>query len=311
MAFNRVFFVSGFALLVTSAVSQQLLGQISVRMPDLHAISMGRGTHTNSHGQGTGYLGIDIRDVTDNDVSSLRLRSAKGALITMVDHDGPAGKAGLHERDVVLSINGAGVDSEDQLRRMLREMQPGRAVSLVICRGGIEQTVTTTMANRSELERQAWEQHWVVPEPSATQAVAPTSSAHSGFGHSLMSGHLLTLSPAYTGATVDAMGTQLADYFGVTNGKGLLVHAVDVDSPAALAGLHAGDVVVRMNGSPVGTKSDWSRALHDSKGHPVSLTVVRDRHEQTLTMTPDAKHRSTMEMPASTQQRQPLAMMLR
>ena len=52
-----------------------------------------------------------------------------------------------------------------------------------------------------------------------------------------------------------------------------------------------------MNGDRVGSKSDWGRALHDSKGHPVSLTIVRDRHEQTLTMVPDSKHRSQLEYP--------------
>ena len=52
-----------------------------------------------------------------------------------------------------------------------------------------------------------------------------------------------------------------------------------------------------MNGNRVASKSDWTRALHDSKGHPVSLTVVRDRHEQLLTMVPDARHRSAVEAP--------------
>ena len=252
----------------------------------------------SSRGQGQGYLGIMVRDVTDPEVGTLHLKSARGAEVTMVDHDGPAGKAGLRAHDVILGVNGTPVDDEDSLHRILRDMQPGRAVTLSVCREGTEQTVNATMANRAELEKQAWEQHWVVPEP-ADEAVAapPAPAARGGFGHGFMSGHLLALSPAYTGATVDAMGAQLAGYFGVKDGKGLLVHEVDPNSPAAMAGLHAGDVVTRMNGGRVATKSDWTRALHDSKGHPVSLTVVRERREQTLTMVPDAKHRSSVETP--------------
>ena len=251
---------------------------------------------------GQGYLGIGIRDISDGEVSTLRLKSSRGAEIIEVDHDGPAGKAGLREHDVVLSVNGTPVEREDQLRRILHDLQPGRSVTLVVCRGGTEQTVNATMANRSELERQAWDNHYTVPEPEREEGLVAPSTApavKSSFGHSFMSGHLLPMAPAYTGATVDALGAQLAGYFGVKDGRGLLVHEVDENSPAALAGLHAGDVVVRVNGQMVSSKSEWSRSLRDSKGHPVSLTVVRSRGEQTLVMVPDAKHRSQVEPPAT------------
>lgn len=249
-----------------------------------------------NHTQAAGYLGIMVRDVTDAEVSTLHLKSAHGAEVTMVDHDSPAGKAGLRAHDVILSVNGTLVEDEDALHRILHDLQPGRAVTLNVCRDGSEQTVNATMTNRTELEKQAWEQHWVVPVPPAEEAVIPPPASKS-FGHGFMASHLLPLASAYTGATVDAMGAQLAGYFGVKDGKGLLVHEVDPNSPAAVAGLQAGDVITRMNGGHVASKSDWTRALHDSKGHPVSLTVVRDRHEQTLTMVPDARHRSSVDPP--------------
>jgi serine protease Do len=270
--------------------------------------------------QGQGYLGIQTRDVNDNEVAPLHLKDAHGAEITMVDHDGPAGKAGLREHDVVLSINGVTVEGEDQLRKVLHDLQPGRSVSLNICRNGSEQMVNTVMANRSEVEKQAWDQHWTVPSPSGSSVddsafTAPAEPTKSGFGHSFMPSHLLPFAPAYTGATVDAMGSQLADYFGVKDGKGLLVHDVEANSPAATAGLRAGDVVTKINGAHVGTEKDWTRALHDSKGHPVSLTVVRERKEQMLTMVPDSKKRSSMEQPAqprtSSQAGPPPVMMMR
>ena len=252
-----------------------------------------------NHAAGQGYLGVDLRDAAaDGNGGKLR-----GAEIVRVDHDGPAGKAGLREHDVILSVNFIAVEGEQHLRRLLREMQPGRSVVLLISREGQHQTVNTTLTNRDELEKRAWEQHWVVPEPqglsgqSTTAQDQPAPAAPSdfsprpGFAHGFVSGHLLP-SSAYTGVSVDAVGPQLAEFFGMKDGKGLLVHAVDANSPAATAGLHAGDVITRLNGKSVGTQHDWFKAMHDSKGHSVSITVMREHREQVLVMVPDSKHRS-------------------
>src|SRR5262245_7332841 len=59
-------------------------------------------------GGGSSYLGVDIADVTSERLSALKLKEEHGAEVTMVDQDAPAGKAGLKEHDVILSLNGAG-----------------------------------------------------------------------------------------------------------------------------------------------------------------------------------------------------------
>lgn len=299
MAFNRRLARCLLGVAVCGVVGLTAAGQLADSAVLLTAFRSAAG-HGGARAQGQGYLGIDIRDVTEGEVAVLHLKSTRGAEIIMVDHDGPAGKAGLREHDVVLTVNGAPVEGEDQLRKVLRDMQPGRSVALLVCRSGTEQMVNATMANRAELERQAWENRWTVPEPAYEDSYpSPAVAARGGIGHGFMSGHLLPLAPAYTGATVDVLGPQLADYFGVKEGRGLLIQEVEGNSPAAAAGLRAGDVITRINGDRVGSKSDWGRALHDSKGHPVSLTVVRDRHEQTLTMVPDSKRHSQLVPPQS------------
>jgi predicted metalloprotease with PDZ domain len=249
-----------------------------------------------------GYLGVDVRDVTGDQFAALKLKEPRGAEIVQVDHDAPAGKAGLREHDVVLRLNGQPIQSEDQIRRMLRESAPGKTIVLVISRDGAEMTVSAQMANREEVERQAWEQHLTVPEPQEAQpaqapetpgnAPAPTSSVWL-HGNTFIG--TILMSPAYTGAMLERMTPQLATFFGVQSGAGLLVRSVDANSPAAQAGMQAGDVVVRADARAVVNTSDWAKALKQSHGHPLAVTVLRDKKEQTLTLTPDTKKRSSLE----------------
>lgn len=248
------------------------------------------------HVAGQGYLGVATRTVGDPALGPLHLKEAHGACVVMVDHDSPAWKAGIREHDVVVSLGGTTIDSEEQLVRLLRETQPGRSVPVGVSRDGAVQTLTVVIADRDEVGRLAWEQHFVVPAPpdstDASVVAPPAKGKSSMFSHSLMGTHLLPGGTAYTGAMVDEIGPQLAEYFGLKTGKGLLVQSVDGNSPAASAGLHAGDVICKVNGQPVATRTDWTRSLRDSKGHPVSVSVMREHREQTLTIVPDGKRRS-------------------
>jgi S1-C subfamily serine protease len=109
-------------------------------------------------------------------------------------------------------------------------------------------------------------------------------------------GGVLT-APAYTGALLEKMTGQLADFFGVPTGAGLLVRSVEPNSPAALAGMHAGDVVVRAASRTVTNLADWARALKSGRDKSVPVVVLRDKKEQTLLLTLDSKKRSSIDQP--------------
>ena len=257
-----------------------------------------------------GYLGIGFRDVSDDRISALKLREAHGAEVIHIDHDGPASQAGLREHDVILQVNGQAVEGEEQLRRILHEIPIGRSISMVLSRDGQQLTITTMMADRSTVERQAWEQRYSVPEPqspgyrggngflggapvTAPEITAPPDPPP----HSLFPS--VILSSAYTGAALEAIGPQLAQFFGSQGGNGLLVHSVDPKSPAATAGLRAGDVIVRANAGVITTTGEWYKLVHTNKGKPLSIVVVRDKQEQTLVLVPDSKKRSSVEYEAA------------
>jgi S1-C subfamily serine protease len=251
---------------------------------------------------GQGYLGVDLRDITDDQAALLKQKDTRGAEIVLVDHDAPAGKAGLHEHDIILRINGQSIPSQDQARRILRDCPPSSSVTLFVSRSGQFMTITAHMSTRDEVERQAMLGHIPVPEPSdppqseafaaPSQQAAPSGSTPR-LGNSFIGSILMT--PSYTGAMLEQLSTQLAQFFGASSGTGLLVRSVAENSPAAQAGLHAGDVVTRANDRPVATTSDWMKAVKNSHGRPITVTVLRDKREQTLTLTPDGKKRSSLE----------------
>lgn len=244
-----------------------------------------------------GYLGVDVRDVTADQVSVLKLRDMHGAEIIMIDHDAPAGKCGLHEHDVILQLNGTAIEGRDQVRKMLHDFTPGKAVQLVISRDGQQMTINTQMSSQEEVERQAWQQHLTPSDPPGDGEVAQEGPVARGSTTKSFMGTVLT-APAYTGAMLEKMTGQLADYFGVPTGAGLLVRSVEPNSPAAQAGMHAGDVVVRAASRTVSTLGDWARALKSGKNKSVAVVVLRDKKEQTLMLTLDTKKRSSVERPA-------------
>jgi S1-C subfamily serine protease len=95
------------------------------------------------------------------------------------------------------------------------------------------------------------------------------------------------------GALVEPLTAQMAEYLGVPNG--LMVRQVARKSEAAVAGLRAFDVILKVGPQAVATLGDWERALHAHRGRQVQVTVLRDRRQQTITLRVDSKHCGKLE----------------
>jgi serine protease Do len=228
-----------------------------------------------------GYLGVATHDIDTERAGQLKLKVPRGAEVVNIDHDAPAAKAGMRLHDVILQMNGQQIEGEAQLGQLLRQTPPGKTVTFVISRDGQPQTLNITLCDQVTLEADAWSAHYPV-EPDEDDDLSlpkPKSGFASGFLSSL------GMNNSYTGLELDMLGPQLADFFGIHDGQGLLVKRVDDNSPGSAAGLRAGDVITKMNGRIMATPSQWVRAIHANKGKQVELTVVRDRKEATVTMT--------------------------
>jgi serine protease Do len=282
-----------------------LLSGLFVAMP---ARGLTSAPHASSKEHARGYLGIEFRDTSDDQVAAMHLQGAHGAEIIMVDHDGPAGKAGLQPHDVVVQVDGQNIENAEDLSKRIRDSAPGKVFSMSIMRLGRALNLTAKLADQRELERNAWQQHLNVPEPKSdddgvqnilvqryTVETAPPPHTQS-LGRDII-GTVLRTGP-YTGAALEPMEPQLAGFFGAPPKTGLLVHAVEPNSPAAFAGLKAGDVVLKVDAAPVASSSEWTKRMKASSGRAVTLTIIRDRHEQSLTMQPDLKRHSMLEWPS-------------
>jgi serine protease Do len=223
------------------------------------------------------YLGVDISDVTSERLSALKLKEEKGVEVTMVDQDAPAGKAGIKEHDVILTMNGNSIESGAQLRRMIHEMPPGRIVTFGLSRVGQAMTVKVQLADKkkefSMNDHDMKDFHVHIPEIHIPDIDIPSINM------------VMVTSSARSGLTVENITPQLGEFFGVKNGNGVLVRSVEKGSRGEKSGFRAGDVVVKVNDQPVHDTSDFMHAVRARNGTAVNVGVIRDKKELNLNLT--------------------------
>jgi serine protease Do len=238
---------------------------------------------SSDEGGTSSYLGVDIADVTTERLSALKLREEKGVEITMVDQDAPAGKAGLKEHDVILTMNGTNVESGAQLRRMIHETPPGRLVTLGLSRDGQPMTIKVQLADKHK------EFAFMPPNPDVHMKIPEIHVPDIDIPAMNM---VVVTSSARSGLMVENITQQLGDFFGVKDGNGVLVRSVEKGSRAEKAGFHAGDVVVKVNGQAVHDTSDFAHGVKSRSGDSVPVVIMRDKKEQTLTLSLPARKES-------------------
>src|ERR1700674_2637011 len=203
------------------------------------------------------YLGVDIADITSDRLGTLRLKEEKGVEVTMVDQDAPAGKAGIKEHDVILTMNGAAIESKSQLQRMIHETPAGRLVTLELSRDGQPVPIKVQLAARRNefshsMKNGDWDKNFHVeipPIPNLPDFDVPNIG--------VVYVHLSMRS----GVMVENLTPQLGEFFGAKSGIGVLLRSVEKGSRGDKAGLRAGDVIVRVGDHQVHDTSDFTHAL--------------------------------------------------
>jgi len=226
--------------------------------------------------QGGTFLGVHVEDVSKENMGSYGMREVRGVGVTEVIKDSPAEKAGLRKGDVILRFDGESVSSVRKLNRLVNESSPDQAVRVTISRGGSEQEVAATLGTRKGMEN-------VMGGTIRNQVLRGMEGA---FPKDKDGKFVFTLgSYRRIGVSTQQLTKQLAEYFGV--GEGLLITSVNENSPASKAGLKAGDVITAIDGEKVASPGDVTRALSRKEDGAVTLTIIRNRQTQSITVTPE------------------------
>jgi serine protease Do len=218
-----------------------------------------------------GYLGVGVVELTDDRVKALKLNDDQGVEVKRVDPTSPADKAGLKQNDVILEINGKAIEDIEQFQNSIGETQPGTKVNLTIWRNGAKQTIAAMLDSRPENIFS-----FVGPDtPDAPMPPMPAIPPNADNPFSYLPGN-----SAVVGFEGEGLNPQLAEFFGVRDG--VLVRSVNPMTPAAKAGLKAGDVVVKVNGTPVMSPREITGMVRASRKKALTFTVVRNKKEMTL-----------------------------
>lgn len=245
---------------------------------------------TFAFGGDGGYLGVQTIEVNKDNYAKFGLSSVRGVAIEKVVEDSPAANAGLRDGDVIIAVNGDEVASSRKLTRLITEIDPDHTAKITVLRNGSQQDVTATLGRRpapqflngsfattipGRVEMPEFKEFPRIEVPGI--AIAPGMEGRS-FSWGVGQGRSI-------GVAVYPMTKQLGERYGIDGG--VMINNVRDDSPAAKAGLRAGDIIVEADGKAVKNNLDLIRAINGKKEGDIQVTYVRDRDRKTVSITPE------------------------
>ena len=192
-----------------------------------------------------GYLGISLNDVTPDNAHFFNLQDASGAIVAQVTSDSPAGRAGLHQGDVISELNGRRIANGSALQVAVSEETPGTKIALSVLRNGKQMNIDLTVG--------AFHNKGEVVEASA--------DAHQQGGK--------------LGLAVADLTPEVRQQINAPDEvNGVLVKSVRPDSPAEDAGVQPGDVILEVDRKPATSAEQFVNDVHQNPADKDLLLLV-------------------------------------
>ena len=216
-----------------------------------------------------GWLGVMVQDVTGRVKEKKGLTVDAGALVTEVIDESPAEEAGIKEGDVIVKFDGRSIDDADELTRAVRRTKPRADIKIEIVREEGKKTLSAVIGRvpRSSSYSFNFDDNF----PRAPRAP--------------MRMHIFRQSE-FQGLEVQDLNRQLAEFFEVPGGKGVLVSEVEKKSDAEKGGFKAGDVIIKANGNSVRDIDDLRDEFREvRRKETMSFEIIRKGKSVNLSMT--------------------------
>jgi serine protease Do len=218
-------------------------------------------------------IGVSVRELTSDDIARAKLGRPGGVFLVGLRDGGPAARAGLRGGDIITTFDGERVRGVRHFSRLVQETPLGRTVQAEIVRDGARQAASVTPEATEggagllpEIRREIERGLRTLPPDLDVEPFPPRGPR------------------ARLGVTLVPLTDQLASYFGVTDG--VLVSAVESGSPAAQAGIRAGDVITAIDSRPMRTPAEVAaRVRMTARGATLDVRLVRDRKEISVKLT--------------------------
>jgi len=183
-----------------------------------------------------GWLGVSVQDVNEKIMKYFGLNEKKGVLVVGVVKDGPADKAGIHERDIILKFDNQVINNVRELINLVSATEVGKKVKLTLWRDKKEIVVIVDIGQR--------------PENAEVKEAAGISIN----------------TKQWRGMEVEEINEGNIRRFNLEKRSGVVITRVEENSPADEAGLIPGDVILEIEKQPVKNLSDYEKITHSLKG---------------------------------------------
>ena len=212
---SQIFSTSGGFMGLSFAIPSNLAMQIKDQLVKNGKVTRGR-------------IGVVIQSVTQDLAESFGMKAPKGAIVSQVEKDGPAAKAGLQEGDIITAVNGKAIDDSVDMPVIIGSMAPGSIAKLSIIRNNKDMTLDVKVEE--------------APNESASSNASKTAAANK------------------LGVTVRPLNDEEK---AKAETEGLLV--TESTGAARKAGIREGDIIVNVNGIKIKKTDDLARVLEKNK----------------------------------------------